>query len=427
MTPNSARPRAQRGVASLIIVSLLFFVLSLVAAYANRNLIFEQRTATNQYRSTLALEAAEAGLEWAIAMLNGGRITDTCTPSDDEDETSFRERYLAPDAVTGVITLTAAGAAVWPSCVFDGTSWECSCPTEGAPDVDAPGGDGLHPAFRVRFVAMGGTQPGVVRIESNGCTSLNDSCLNFPSAAANGEGRASVRALLALRNGLAAPPVAAVTARGTVDLDKAVGDPVFRMANGNGAAGGIALLAGGNVDVLGIEATSTAGTPSEQAIVANDTGLASLGTGERLFVSSFTVASAAYQTQPGALQLDCNGGCTADDVRDAVALNPGRVIWAAGDVDIGDAEVLGSATAPILLVSTGQVSLGAGASLFGLVYSRATDWTTSGSGTVTGAIVAEGNLGGTANWLVQYDKAVLERLHWQTGSFVRVPGGWRDF
>ena len=59
---------------------LLFFIISLVAAYAGRNLIFEQKTSANQYRATQAFEAAEAGLEWALAMLNGG---DRSTPARD--------------------------------------------------------------------------------------------------------------------------------------------------------------------------------------------------------------------------------------------------------------------------------------------------------------------------------------------------------
>jgi hypothetical protein len=33
---------------------LLFFIISMVAAYTSRNLIFEQRTSANQYRSTQA-------------------------------------------------------------------------------------------------------------------------------------------------------------------------------------------------------------------------------------------------------------------------------------------------------------------------------------------------------------------------------------
>ena len=92
--PRHPGPSPQRGAAALIVVLLLFFIISLVAAYAGRNLIFEQRTSTNQYRATQAFEAAEAGLEWAVAMLNGGRVTADCIPPVPVDVTqpSFRQR-----------------------------------------------------------------------------------------------------------------------------------------------------------------------------------------------------------------------------------------------------------------------------------------------------------------------------------------------
>ena len=76
MRQHASHATPQRGAAALVVVMMLFFIMSLVAAYASRNLIFEQRTSANNYRSTQAFEAAEAGLEWAIAMLNGGRIDD---------------------------------------------------------------------------------------------------------------------------------------------------------------------------------------------------------------------------------------------------------------------------------------------------------------------------------------------------------------
>ncbi|HRZ62470.1 MAG TPA: PilX N-terminal domain-containing pilus assembly protein, partial [Rubrivivax sp.] len=57
MKPAAAfRPTAAaRGAAALVVVMVLFFIMSLVAAYASRNLIFEQRTSANNYRSTQAL------------------------------------------------------------------------------------------------------------------------------------------------------------------------------------------------------------------------------------------------------------------------------------------------------------------------------------------------------------------------------------
>jgi hypothetical protein len=49
---------SEQGVATLTVVMVLFFIMALVAAYSSRNMVFEQRTATNQLRSTQALEAA---------------------------------------------------------------------------------------------------------------------------------------------------------------------------------------------------------------------------------------------------------------------------------------------------------------------------------------------------------------------------------
>ncbi len=83
----------QRGVASLVVVMLLLFVVSLSAAYASRNLIFEQKTSANQARSTLAFEAAEAGVEWTLAQLNSGQVSTSCANSTTAG--SFQQRYLA--------------------------------------------------------------------------------------------------------------------------------------------------------------------------------------------------------------------------------------------------------------------------------------------------------------------------------------------
>ena len=202
-TPTLVRRRPStrahaRGMATLTVVAVLFFILSLVAAYTNRNLIFEQRTSGNQVRSTLAFEAAEAGVEWALSMLHSGRIDDNCVPSTDPARPSFRGRYLSIDPTSGVITPAGAlaadnGSTVWPSCVFNGNDWNCSCPTPGnAPALAAPAGTEVYPAFRVRFVRLSLTQPSIVRIEVNGCTRLNDACLDFPSTAGAGEGRVTV-------------------------------------------------------------------------------------------------------------------------------------------------------------------------------------------------------------------------------------------
>ena len=90
-----ALPFPQRGAASLPVTSLLCFAMVLAVAYANRNLVVEERASANQYRSAQAFEAAEAGLEWSLARLNDSdRIGSDCRPSGDPADLGFRERSL---------------------------------------------------------------------------------------------------------------------------------------------------------------------------------------------------------------------------------------------------------------------------------------------------------------------------------------------
>src|SRR5450432_2351820 len=85
----------QRGAAALVVTMLLVFAMLIVVAYANRNLVVEARASANQYRSTQAFEAAEAGLEWALAKLNDATpIGDDCMPSAAPGALSFRDRQL---------------------------------------------------------------------------------------------------------------------------------------------------------------------------------------------------------------------------------------------------------------------------------------------------------------------------------------------
>jgi hypothetical protein len=425
----SGPSRGQRGVASLVVVAVLFFVLSLAAAYTNRSLIFEQRTSANLYRATQAFEAAEAGAEWALSMLNSGRIDDDCAPSTDVTSPSFRQRYLSVDATTGLIrpagVLSAdQGGTVWASCVFDGGDWRCSCPRAGPPDLDPPAGAGVFPAFRVRFVTAAPARPGIVRMEVNGCTRLDDACLDFPADAVAGEGRAIVRQLIALNGGVNAPPVAAITVRGAMDAAGA-GMGIY---NADPSLGGLTIQSGGAlVNDGSLRLGSAPGAPAELSVVQNDAGLQAMPDGVRLFTSTFSTWPEVYRDQPGVLVLDCSTACNADDVRSAASRNPGRVIWAEGALNLDAGGDVGSAADPLLIVATGDISVDV--PFFGLLYGRSNGWSGGAAGEIHGAAMAEGdfNATGATSFSVIYDADLLARLRRQTGSYVRVPGGWKDF
>lgn len=435
--PHSSRARHQAGAASLIVVMVLFFVISMVAAYTNRNLIFEQKTSVNQSRSTRALEAADAGVEWALSLLNTGRITDACQTSALVADTSFRDRYLNIDPDEGYITPRKRGDGVtdlYPTCVYDGTTWNCHCPTDADPVVAAPAGNDIFPAFRVRFrrvcalptspdtACVTPVQKGVVHIDVNGCTTLNEDCLRFAPAPVPvpGEGRVTVHVVAALRSALPAKPVAALTARGAVN-------GTFAVTNSVVAGEGITVQAGGAIDVLTLELQGKAGTPADQTVVTDAT-LPLLST-DQYFASVLGLWRNTFREQPAAIELVCAVSCSAATLRSKVALNPGRVYWVVGDLDLDSAGDIGTAAEPVFINVTGNVTFSSPVTIYGAVYSQAATWTTSGAGSIVGAAFGEGAVTGGAGGLpeIRYDLGVITKLRTKTGSFVRVPGTWRDF
>jgi len=425
--------RPQRGAATLIVVSVLFFIVSLVAAYANRNLIFEQRTSANQQRSTLAFEAADAGVEWAVTMLNLGRVNENCQPVDDNAATSFRDRYLAIDATTGLVQPRAnLAAGSLPTCVYNGVQWLCSCPATGAPSISGAPTNIIAPAFRLRFVQRPANRAGTIWVEVQACTRLDDGCLGFGAAnAVAGDGRARTNVLLALRSALPSPPVAALSARGTLNL----ANTVVRISNplrGNGPS--LAIQAGGALTPDPVPSSMLGGAAGELAsdethVSRLDPSLAStvIASGERLFGSLFGVQSTVYRDQPASLTLDCSSTCNANSLRAVAARNPGRILWAQGNVNLDGGTALGSAAEPVILVVEGDLAA-RDIQINGLIYGRKTDWSFTGMNTrLQGAVIAENNLVLSGTVELIRDAEVLDVLRLRHGSFVRVPGGWSDY
>ena len=216
MTP--ARSLLQRGMAALTVVMVLFFIMALLAAYTNRNLVFEQRISANSYRATRALEAADAGVEWTIGMLNAGRITASCVPPDPDVAaafTDFRSRYLVPalNAQTGEADAfglpwgLVQANRVYPTCVMlDGVP-SCACPAvgEAAAGINVPA-DGVATAFRVTFRLFNDdtVRGGAIQLVARGCSNPgagDTSCIaqaENPNAPPVVDGTTSVIATLGL-------------------------------------------------------------------------------------------------------------------------------------------------------------------------------------------------------------------------------------
>ena len=378
------------GASTLAMCLVLLGVLALGAAWAVRQLTTAQQVAANDLRAAAAFEAAESGLAWAVAMLNGGAVDDACRPaiaasvgvSGTVATTDFRARFLSigpdghyrplADATTDAPPNTTANATPGAPTTGRATSplaspacsnaaplrWRCQCGGDsapGAPEDTAPrGDDALRPRFSIRFADAGG--PGQLRIISRGCSDARQDCDTLSEGPA---GLAESAQQLALLSALRLPP------------------PSARIE------------------------------------------------GPGSFLRVFGYPPARYRGQPAIARLRCAGDCT---VPLAQALARGRrLVWIDGDARLPQWPEAALDGTPLVLVVNGRLDMQAGGHAQGVLYARdGVAWHPPAgmAASLRGAIVTDGSVATGRSVELIHDAAVLYRIHRQMGSFLPVPGGW---
>ncbi|WP_431103335.1 hypothetical protein [Roseateles noduli] len=365
--------RNERGLGTLAMCMVLLGVLALGAAWAARQLATAQRVAANDLRAATASEAAESGMAWAVAMLNGGAIDEACRPAttgpgvDGATSSDFRGRFLligadgyyhAPGSppAAAAAAAPAPAASATPACANSGPlRWSCRCGTSGNADAGGPRADGeAQPQFSIRFADAGG--PGQLKLIARGCSDRRADCDDV----ANGPiGVAESAQHLALLSALRVPPPSA-------------------LVEGPGS-----------------------------------------------FLRVFGYPPGRYRDQPAITRLRCGGDC---DGSLAQALARGRrLIWIDGDAHLSQWPASALDGTPLVLVVDGRLDLTAPGHPQGVLYARdGVDWhPPAGMPTsLRGAVVSDARVDKAGSVELIHDAAVLYRIHRQMGSFVPVPGGW---
>lgn len=424
---HPTRLSRQAGAATLVVVMVLFFIMAMMAAFANRSLVFEQRVASNYFRTGVAFETAESGVDWALALLNGGNVDANCKAVAAATST-FRQRYLSigSDRVVSPIPNPASPPpALAAGCIRSaGNGWICSCPDSGAlvaPAVAVV--NALQPMFSVSFKSqLSAAEPGVVQIEVDGCTDIVSNCTTDATASARALGRATLKQYIALVSAIKVPPPTPLTVRGHVALDGAG----LGLHNADPTLSGLVLQAGGAIDISGTpdRIDSVPGTPVQQTWIANDPVLAAADA-DRMFAMYFGMSPKLYSNQPTVRRVSCSGDCGAKLVEAYAA--GARQIWVDGPINIISNITLGSLADPAVIISDGALVLDGPMQIFGVLYARGAAQWTNASGlpaVLTGALLADGNWQSAGTVDLWYRASVLNVLNNQTGSFVRVPGSW---
>ncbi len=416
--------RRQRGVAALLVTTLLCFAMLLVVAYANRNIVVEVRASANQVRAAQAREAAEAGVEWALARLDDdARVGSDCRPSGDAAAQSSRQRWLRFIDGEGRIapaTWSDAGTTMplRAACVLGGAGWTCSCPASGAPTLPAPTDNAEAPTFHVEFTA--GSTPGIVSVVATGCVNGGGVCAATTDA--SHEASARLQAIFALLPALRSAPAAALTVRGSVDA----GTAALGVHNRDAASAGLAIQAGGGVAASGLRITVPDGSSLADSLIGNDASLASLDA-TAFFARFFGMGIDAWSAQPAVTRLTCDADCTST-VAAAIAAGH-RLLFVDGDLSLAGPVAFGTADDPVAIVARGNVRLSGAVGVIGLVHAASLRWDDAAApdALLRGAALVAGNYGGNGAADIVRDDAVLAHFKTRRGSFVRVNGSWKDF
>jgi hypothetical protein len=448
--------RRQRGAASLFVALMLLLGGTIIAFFANRGFIFEQRTSANQYRATKAFELAEAGAEWALGKLNEQMMlasTTSCAPAGTTAgaANSFYDRYTNPQpaaSCTGGVgcfnpPAISALTNVMSGCRISATGVAtCECPSAAGAILATNPEEGR---FGVRIGPAGDSS--MVEIIARGCTNGTDAC--DPNLTSTADATAVVRLLAKVVPAVPSGPAAALTTGSAT-----VTGGNMHVVNNDQTSNGITIHAGTTVNLGGSTNVYTLpGTPPRASVLDNDPSLADLtnASADAFFANYFGQTLTSYRdTDADVIRLGpnapvaanvCNSASACGDRVTAILAtgvrNPrfyveGNVSWNGG--------TLGAASNPIIVVvgplsngTGGDIELRGGVTAYGLFYSASVtasenwDWTGSGGATIYGAFISRGNFdNASGNMRLIYDPSLWSSALPPVGRLIRVPGSWRD-
>lgn len=413
---------------------VLFFIMALVAAYANRNLVLEQRVALNFQRLGVVNEITHEAVARVNAWMNAGNLDEQCRP-DAAADGRFWDRYLV---VLADGRLDVPAAAKVPEKIADtetpyviacdrvgGGDWTCQCPKNLQPVFVAEDGQvrqsfvaRLRPYVNSNYDYGHSVNLGRIGINIASCFASSATCSRAVYKSKEAVPLAMTVQSFVLTRAVRMPPSSALVVRAEADLTDGM-----QVVSNDAAAGDVVLQAGGAVSGSRDSVRGPSGSPATAAVADKQPSLA-LPDSDRFFRLFFGMHVNEYIAQPAIRPLTCDNQCAS--ALQTLVQGGARLVYHRGDLDLDEDVTIGSPTSPVVLVVDGKLSLSGPLVIHGVVFSRDDmSWSNVSArpSVVQGAVLVGGRLTGDKGAAVLFDGAALERLKIGTGSFVPLPGG----
>ncbi len=383
--------RRQRGAGTLITALILLLMVTVVTFVSGRIAVTDQRLSANEQRTRQAFDAAQAGIDLALAYAQNGGT--------DQDADGTADTLVAPSAPQQLhldpsdSTSQVVGSYAVEYC---------------DPDLTA------HPLPAATGACMAPSDTQDVLIYSRGWSDDQTAVHNITMEL---EGTPAT----------AGPPANPLITRGSCVINGS-GD-VINPESSSTIWSGMAISFTNANFKTSIPSPSGAGlieTSNRYGLgvdVVDQDGNLSTLTEDQLFRNFFGVVPSIYKANFATTIVDTSSGGSMP----ADGSTNGELIWVDGDLSQTGNHTWGTATDPVVLIVRGNLSLGGDVTINGLVYVSG-DLVQSGGGSVAinGAVVVYGDVDFSGNLTITYDSSILNKLS-HLGQGAALNGTWKDW
>ncbi|WP_165873531.1 pilus assembly PilX family protein [Parasulfuritortus cantonensis] len=395
-------PRRQSGAATLFITVIVLFLTTVLVVTVSKSAIMEQIMSANEIRQRQAFEAAQAGMDRALAYFK-----DVAAGGIDQDLDN-----VADDLTPNAVTLGNGSKYRVVYCNPGSALGQCpNDPTSGNPTCDTPTAVNLKNPV---VFACGWSDDNVGRVAIIQSFAMAESIAKTPSNPLTAKGAINVQGSATVTNYYSN---LTIWTGGQLSSVGNSGKTFIR--NPDVAPPDTTTAPPGEPANCGTTADYVCPTDKNHTgpdVIDIDPTLGNL-TNAQMFLNFFGQTFAEYQSTASQV-IDAGDIGSVNGVMD-------QSIIVNGDTSFTGGMTFGSRDRPVVMVINGNLTGGANVTVYGVLYVMG-NVDVAGNMLVQGAAVVQGTISGTGSLDVMYDPFALDNA-----SKVGVPGplsgSWRDW